>query len=185
MASMNNDVDKKKRNAGNYGVLSRDECREFATTARLLQAPANFFILFDSRAIHSNHCRLVKNSLDLRRSLIRMNIYVCYTPARTNPETLEFRRRALEENWQTNHWPWHVPTSSTTTTSTTNSKAVKKRSGPVKRESLLYPRHRAFLPLQSAAMSPEDVRRQFPGFDHLYYTHPHHAKVILICTQNV
>lgn len=107
----------------------------------LVTAKAGSIILWNSKVIHSNTCALVKPTSE--KAYLRLAIYVCMTPSRKDENTLSIRKEVIDNQYQTNHWPFYP--------------AIKK-------EQMVYPRHKSFPPLKSVALSREVIQKDFPEF---------------------
>ena len=111
------------------------------TGLHLVSAPAGSLIVWNSRTIHSNTCALKKPTSN--EAYLRLAIYVCMMPTREDEETLKFRKEALDNYYQTNHWTFKP--------------AIKK-------EHLAYPRHKNFPKLKSVALDKNYIKQHFSEY---------------------
>jgi len=139
------------KNSANYLPLdlSDSKIQEFIRRfpLELVCAPAGSVVLWDSRLVHSNtHSIESPRAPDpLTPSLLRAVAYVTLMPrSRETKNDRDVRQRLFAEGAQTNHW-------------STN--------GGMKPVYLAYPRHRSFKPMQSAALTPKQIKEEMLASD--------------------
>ncbi len=143
--------------SSNYVPLDfgQPEVRKIVRDAgvHLVSAPAGALVLWDSALIHANNPALVRPNQQAG-PVLRFANYVCMLPARTDPATVEFRQRAVDDGLSCNHWTF------VQTNNKSHSKAAAPR-GPILANRLAYPRHKSFKPLVSVALPNSIIRSEF------------------------